>query len=213
MTIRNLFRHTPASPNPVTDFCWMGENDYADCEDLTKFMAYATEQGAYTQDLPDLMKQERQLIFAYGTLREGFLRHQTLKHQKFIGYGSTDNRYNMFITKNHKAPYPVVMLEGRADKVGSIFGEVYSVVPSCLQALDYLESNGSIYKRHLTAIHIGNKDGSIKTLYAWMYKGMRSFWGSRQSMLAQVEPCTTKNSEKGRRYYMFRHSDIAKITA
>ena len=213
MTVRDLFRNTPGTKHPVTDFCWMGENDFQDCEDITKFMALASEQGMYTRDLPNLMKQERQLIFTYGTLREGFARHQCLKSQQFVGYGSTDNRYNMFITANHKAPYPVVMLEGRADKVGSVFGEVYSVVPSCLQALDYLESNGTMYKRFMTAIHIGNADGTIKTCYAWMYKGMRSFWGTRQSSLAQVEPCIPKDGGKDRRYYMFKQNDILKASA
>lgn len=207
-TIRDLFRHTPATCNPVTDFCWMGINDIQDSEEVARFMSDAIDQGIYTTDLPSLMKQKRQLIFVYGTLREGFSRNRVLSGQQFVGYGSTDNRYNMFITTNTKAPFPVVMLEGRANKMGSIFGEVYSVQPSCLQALDYLESNGTMYKRYLTPIHIGNKDGSTKQLYAWMYKGLRKFWTTREKTLRQATACIPKNNNpNGHRYYMFRPSD------
>lgn len=208
MTVRDLFRHTPGSATPVTDFCWAGYSDSQDSDDLNKFMQIATEEALYTPDLPVLMKQERQFIFAYGTLREGFLRHHVLKHQEFIGYGATDTRYNMFVTTNSKAPFPIVMLEGRPNKVGSIFGEVYSVVPSCMVALDYLESNGSMYKRYLTPIYIGNKDGTTTRVYAWMYKGLRRFWETRQKTLRQTEPCVPKhNNPDSQRYYMFRPSD------
>lgn len=204
MSIRDLFVQPYGNRTPVTDFDWCGPNDWNDHTDIVKHMELAIEDGSYTQDLPSLMKMERQLIFTYGTLREGFKRNRMLAGQEFVGYASTGNHYNMYVTNNYKDPFPVVMLEGRADHMGAIFGEVYSVVPSCLRTLDYVESNGTVYKRYLTPVYIGNKDGTTHRTNAWMYKGLRSFWSSRMANLHQIKP----NAKDKSRYYMFTERHV-----
>ena len=203
--LNGTFRHSMMTSTPVSDFSWMG-GEYRMHEEVKSFMEDISNDGFYTPDLQSLMKQERHLIFVYGTLKEGFLRNRMLKGQEFVGYASTDNRYNMFVTTGTKAPFPVVMLEGDKEKAGAIFGEVYSVVPSCIRALDYFESNGSLYKRYLTPVIIGNKDGTTKKVYAWMYKGLTHFWTTRMSILKQLTPHTNKKRPNVR-YYMFKPTD------
>lgn len=198
----NVYLNRLFSKTPVTDFDWTGDTDWTDSQDLTSFMVEAIDEASYTPDLPNLMKLDSQLIFVYGTLRQGFYNHKLLRGQEFLGYASTANRFNMFRTADTESPFPVVMLEGRADKVGAIFGEVYAVAPSCLRELDYLESNGTMYKRHLTPVTIARKDGTTKQLHAWMYKGLRNFWSSRQNRLRQVNACIPNANTKVR-YYIY----------
>lgn len=205
MSLRDILSKS-SGMYPVSDFDWTGKEDFTLSEETTQFMKFVNEQGAYTNDLPSLMKRERQLVFIYGTLKEGFRNNRVLKGQEFVGYASTDNRYNMFITTGTKAPFPVAFLEGQKGRAGAIFGEVYSVVPSCLRALDYLESNGTMYKRFPTPVYIGSKDGSIKRVHAWMYKGLQSFWATRQTTLKQCKPCVPKHNPHSH-YYMFKQPD------
>ena len=200
----------PSGKYPASDFDWAGEDNWDMSCEVPEFMRGAQSSGAYTPDLPSLMQRERQLVFVYGTLKEGFRNNRALKGSHFVGYASTGNNYNMFVTTGTEAPFPVVFLEGQKGRAGAIFGEVYSVVPSCLRALDYLESNGTLYKRFPTPVWVANKDGSTQKLYAWMYKGLQSFWSTRQTSLRQCKPNVPK-SNPTTHYYMFKQPDaIAK---
>ena len=202
---RDMF-NKPSGKFPVSDFDWAGPDHWAMTEETTAFMAGAASSGAYTPDLPSLMQRERQLVFVYGTLKEGFRNNRALKGSAFVGYASTNNNYNMFVTTGTEAPFPVVFLKGQKGRAGAIFGEVYSVVPSCLRALDYLESNGTLYKRFPTPVWIANQDSSYHKVYAWMYKGLQSYWATRQTSLRQCKPNVPK-SNPTTHYYMFKQTD------
>ena len=76
------------------------------------------------------------------------------------------------------------------------------VLPSTVRDLDYLESNGTVYKRRLTPIVIANNNRTFKHTHAWMYIGLRSYWDSRKGWLEQIPAFKPKLNDKVR-YYTF----------
>lgn len=188
--------------NHVTNFNWTDPYDWPDSCQVVEIVKQATDDAHYTPDLPSLMIQKNHLVFVYGTLKEGYRNNACLHNSKFVGYASTNNRFNMLRTTNSKAPFPVVFADGRPERAGAIFGEVYSCPPSTVRDLDYLESNGTVYKRRLTPIVIANNNRTFKHTHAWMYIGLRSYWDSRKGWLEQIPAFKPKLNDKVR-YYTF----------
>lgn len=97
-----------------------------------------------------------ELVFVYGTLRKGHGNHRLIRGDKFVGTGSTVNKYAMY-----SMGIPFV---NEYEQVSNITGEVYEVSKNTLNQLDMLEGHPSWYRRKKTKIKIGPK-----TLYAWLY--------------------------------------------
>lgn len=188
--------------NPVTNFDWTGPDDWKQSCHATEMMKDALYDCQYTPDLPSLMVQNHHLVFVYGTLKEGFSNNGTLNGSRFVGYASTNNRFNMLRTAGRKTSFPVVFTDGRPERAGAIFGEVYACTAPTIRDLDYLESNGTVYKRRLTPIVIASNDRTFRHTHAWMYIGLRSYWDNRKAWLEQIPAFKPKLNEKVR-YYSF----------
>lgn len=162
------------------------------------------EDNYYTPDMPLLYKKRRHLLFVYGTLKKGFLRHSMLKSKKplFVGDGwTTASWYKMEYT-NGKNPYPVATFDVQGAK---IHGEVYLVPPEAIVLCDFYESNGAYYDRRQVTIDITNANNPTVPLSVpcWIYEGNKKHWDAvrQKQTLRQAQLLTRKKDGKG--YYTF----------
>ena len=109
------------------------------------------------------MDSSPQLVFVYGTLRPGGSNHFRMAGAEFIAAGTITGRMYRIDW------YPGLILDETGDE---IHGEVYSVPPELLSALDVFEGlsageiEGSEYRRVLTTLV--QKDS--RTLDAWVWE-------------------------------------------
>lgn len=81
----------------------------------------------------------RSLVFVYGTLKRGQVRHFALAGQRFAGEARTRPLYRMV----NLGSYPAIV-EGGAS---AIAGELWEVDAACLALLDEIESVAEAYYR------------------------------------------------------------------
>jgi gamma-glutamylcyclotransferase (GGCT)/AIG2-like uncharacterized protein YtfP len=72
-------------------------------------------------------------VFVYGTLKRGGLNHHYLAGQEFLGEARTASGYTLYSIGD----YPGMVRSAGPDDL--VIGEVWSVDPTCLAALDELE--------------------------------------------------------------------------
>ncbi len=101
--------------------------------------------------------EQKNLIFVYGTLRNGHCNHHLLKDAYCYGIGSTESSYAMYLVSGY--PY-ITSSETRYP----IVGELYGVDDETLNLLDRMEGHPRYYERREISVTVGG------TLYtAWMY--------------------------------------------
>ena len=98
-----------------------------------------------------------EIVFVYGTLRQGYHNHRLIIDCKIIDVGRTVNQYAMYA---NGIPYV-----SDNEQVSQIYGELYLVSPSILFNLDMLEGHPSWYKRKKVPI----ETMSGKIYNAWLY--------------------------------------------
>jgi gamma-glutamylcyclotransferase (GGCT)/AIG2-like uncharacterized protein YtfP len=104
-----------------------------------------------------------QLVFVYGTLRRGGSNHFRMAGAEFISSGTVAGRLYRIDW------YPGLVLDEAGDE---IHGEVYSVGPDLLAALDVFEGlsageiEGSEYRRVQTTV----MQQDSQTLHAWVWE-------------------------------------------
>lgn len=98
-----------------------------------------------------------QLVFVYGTLRQGCGNDHFLVRSRFIDTGWTRHRYALYL-----AVCPGVVKD---EAVSRIRGEVYRVDPAVLAQLDQLEGHPDVYLRSLVPIDLD----SGRDCLAWLY--------------------------------------------
>jgi len=110
------------------------------------------------------------LVFVYGTLKQGHHNHRLLAHTRFVGYATTNKKYQML-----DAGFPV-LLDPTDDEDGHIVsGEVYDVDAATAKRLDQLEGKGRMYNRIRTYVKM--RDGnSVRVHY---YVGVPKYWSQR----------------------------------
>lgn len=87
-------------------------------------------------------RPDRTLVFVYGTLKRGGTNHAFLRDQQFVGPARTVAGYRLYVV----ADYPGMVREP-ADQRG-VAGEIWSVDPVGLAALDHLEGvDEFLYRR------------------------------------------------------------------
>lgn len=102
-----------------------------------------------------------ELVFVYGTLKQGFSNHGLLKQSKLIGVAQTKEKFVMYssgipyVSKRFKSSY--------------ISGEVYSVSNDTMYNLDILECHPEWYVRSKTSVEVIDKKGKVITVDAWLY--------------------------------------------
>lgn len=72
------------------------------------------------------------LLFIYGTLKNGHVRHGVMRNERYIGIAKTMPKYSIYQYGN----YPALIND---DKGCQIYGELYEVGDSCLIELDKIE--------------------------------------------------------------------------
>lgn len=98
-----------------------------------------------------------QFVFAYGTLRQGFMYHAYLSGTQFLGGARTENAYALY-----RGEYPLVV---RDECVSPIMGEVYEVSDGLLTMLDALEEHPRVYCREQVPVRLD----SGRLVRAWVY--------------------------------------------
>jgi gamma-glutamylaminecyclotransferase len=82
----------------------------------------------------------KHLIFIYGTLKRGFVRHHALREQRYIGIARTEPKYGMFGYGGYPALVDETLAEAsNVTAKNRIFGELYEVDDACMQELDKIE--------------------------------------------------------------------------
>lgn len=123
------------------------------------------------------------LVFVYGSLKEGFHNHHLLSDRNSSLYlfdGETQDKFTLL----DLGTYPGVTLK----PTSKIQGEIYNVSPECFSQLDNLEGYPDYYSRKKVKV-ISSKDSSI-AFEAWMY-----YLDGQQEEYFQT-PITSGNWEK-----------------
>lgn len=113
------------------------------------------------------MSQGPQLVFVYGTLRRGGSNHFRMAGADFVADGTITGRMYRIDW------YPGLVLDPAGDEIR---GDVYSVEPELLSALDAFEGvsagevDGSEYRRVQTTVV--KQDSQILTAWVWEWLGM-----------------------------------------
>jgi|TARA_B110000967_G_C18848623_1_gene543370 gamma-glutamylaminecyclotransferase len=104
------------------------------------------------------MSTTTDLVFVYGTLREGYGNHIYLHTSKKIGEAKTAEKYSMY-----EAGIPFVY-KNKASV--AITGEVYEVSNDSLYLMDMLEGHPYQYRREIIEVVL-NESNEVKK--AWLY--------------------------------------------
>jgi len=98
-----------------------------------------------------------QIIFVYGTLKEGYGNNHLLEGAEFLGPGKTLEKYSLYVSG---IPF---VFKGKA--VSHIYGELYRVKELTLKRIDRLEGHPEWYRRD--EIQTVTEEG--RNLTAWLY--------------------------------------------
>ena len=96
-------------------------------------------------------------VFVYGTLMKNERNHHLINDDDFVDAAKLENYY-MF----NLGTYP-----GISKGEGNILGEVYSVDEITLKRLDYLEDEGTLYKKVKVNVILSNN--TVISAYAYVY--------------------------------------------
>lgn len=188
---------------PVSEYDWVHQNPYDN--DLANEMESILERGEFTPDFPELNRKAFQYLFVYGTLRKDFRNHKYLLGSEMVGCGFTAHD-RFFMAVNKKGRYPVLLFDNRENMRAKVYGEVFKVKSEQFQNLDFLESNGTMYKRHLLTTLIWDSSAQAKIpVRAWIYVGKRDFWEPRIDLLEGGRKIKPNNGSEP--YWLFTHSD------
>src|SRR5947209_9483946 len=102
---------------------------------------------------------DRFLLFVYGTLMRGGVRHRLLADQRFLGEARTLPRYALFDLGAHPG---MVRRDGGGRAVA---GELYEVAVSRIPELDAEEDAPKLFRREAVAV-----EGRDDTVFAYLYR-------------------------------------------
>jgi|TARA_R110000744_G_scaffold372683_2_gene484457 gamma-glutamylaminecyclotransferase len=105
-----------------------------------------------------------ELVFVYGTLRQGHANHFIMRPTVKIGAGLTNDKYAMYV-----AGIPFLVED---EQVSKIKGELYAVDETTFEILDVLEGHPKWYERkkvdvtvegieHNAWVYFNEKQGSL----------------------------------------------------
>lgn len=107
------------------------------------------------------------LMFTYGTLKQGYGNHRLIDGAEFIGRALTaDKDYVMRANS-----YPIVWQAPLAKYPGRVSGEIYRVSEKQIAACDRLEGHPTMYRREQRQflLEIGGGHDPAETVEAWVY--------------------------------------------
>lgn len=84
------------------------------------------------------------LVYIYGTLKSGHVRHSALREERYIGISKTAPKYIMY----QYGSYPALTEVADGHK---IYGELYEVSDACMMELDKIEgtANGLFARKEI----------------------------------------------------------------
>jgi gamma-glutamylcyclotransferase (GGCT)/AIG2-like uncharacterized protein YtfP len=104
-------------------------------------------------------------LFVYGTLMHGMGNNRHLgRGARFEGRATTTGLFRMW-----DVGFPLIIPARNGEPhAGRVAGELWRVTPDGLVSTDRLESNGSMYRRTLTAVR--DERGNVRHVegYVWM---------------------------------------------
>jgi gamma-glutamylaminecyclotransferase len=101
------------------------------------------------------------LLFIYGSLKRGGQLHHYMKGAKFIGEGTTLQKYPLLLAPSGWYPY-LLNLPGRGKRVK---GELYLVPLPLLRQLDRVEETPFYYIRRPILVKVGNRVVKAETYF------------------------------------------------
>jgi len=151
----------------------------------SEFIQSAVDDAEFTPDAATLFKRNWHPLFVYGTLQKGMVRHSLLSSGVSLGPARTEtSAFALLYQKFTKHPYPIALpamltslgsaTAGRRPIGAHIQGEAYLIPPDTLANLDFIESNGQVYRRIVSLIHVNAKHPY--TVPCWMYVGIIEHW-------------------------------------
>lgn len=90
--------------------------------------------------------EDRFLLFVYGTLMRGGVRHTVLAGQRFLGEARTLPHYALFDLGAHPGLVP------RREDGRAIHGELFEIAESLIERLDHIEGAPSLFRRERVLI-------------------------------------------------------------
>lgn len=154
-------------------------------------------------DLHSLAKQGDTLVFVYGTLKSGHMRHSALAGSHSLGRATTLGvDFEMRDSGNR---YPIVFENTNALTSGRIVGEAYVCPLDVIQRLDTIEGNGTLYYRKrvwvslLDQINIRNGSNISAQALIYMQKDSPS-----RSQLNFVHRDVKTYGDDTQRYYFYK---------
>jgi gamma-glutamylcyclotransferase (GGCT)/AIG2-like uncharacterized protein YtfP len=104
---------------------------------------------------------DRFLLFVYGTLMRGGVRHRLVADQRFLGEARTQRRYALFDLGAHPG-----MVRRNAEGDGrAVAGELYEVAVGRIPQLDAAEDAPTLFR--MEPIAVEGHDGPV---YAYLYQ-------------------------------------------
>lgn len=91
----------------------------------------------------------KQLLFVYGTLKQGFTRNSALQNQRFLGTACTKPQYGMYAYGGFPALVDESLaVQSNVNANTAIYGELYEVDDQCMTTLDKIEGvDSALFKR------------------------------------------------------------------
>lgn len=154
-----------------------------------------------TPDIFEIRKYPHIPVFVYGTLKKGFSNHRLIEDAVYLGAAHTlSGTYNMKETGS----FPVVYKDWDGVQKAHIRGEMYACAPEHVISMDVLESNGTMYQRHLVGFNCEDQEPKKERKYpfhflkAWIYCAIPEYWDSIkiESLSTKKNPCHPKLSQK-----------------
>jgi gamma-glutamylaminecyclotransferase len=106
-----------------------------------------------------------QIVFVYGSLKQGQRLHHAIQGQQFLGNSTTCPDYALYDCGDYPALVKV------AANGESVKGELYRVDSNCLQNLDNIEcvDEGLYCRKPVDLLPRDDEDDSSDIVWAWFY--------------------------------------------
>jgi gamma-glutamylcyclotransferase (GGCT)/AIG2-like uncharacterized protein YtfP len=112
-------------------------------------------------DMKTYLSADDFLLFVYGTLMRGGVRHRLLADQRFVGEARTLPYYALFDFGTHPG---MVLCDGEGDGQ-AVAGELYAVAVNRLPQLDAEEGAPTLFRRECVEV-----EQCPKPVFAYLYQ-------------------------------------------
>ncbi len=143
------------------------------------------------------MTQQRNLVFVYGTLKQGQCRGHVMRQSNFIGHAKTITGKHAILNLGN---FPTIVHSKDIPEApeSTVIGEIWEIDEKTLQALDRIEGYPFLYTREPISFELVEQVGTPsspetekaladKQAISYFYKRLPEEWGKRLSMENFIE--------------------------